>query len=164
MLINEFFCFDDHLCHLLVRQDPWLVLCEQQLQEPSGDRSELPQKSTEKWGFSQRNALQKKGVSCDTKKKKTPKNPMLSGPKPWSPYVRMSWYHARVWTSVLDWLLWQQNVQITMFLTGNIVYTPWQTMFWKDFLYLYLSWPAALDHGKFEENIVNSCFFKGLKK
>ena len=35
-------------------------------------------------------------------------------------------------------------------------------MFLNDFLYICLSWPAALAHGKIEENIVNSCVFKGL--
>ena len=31
-------------------------------------------------------------------------------------------------------------------------------MFWKDFLYICLSWPAALEHGKIEESTVNSIF------
>ena len=35
-------------------------------------------------------------------------------------------------------------------------------MFLKDFLYICLSWPAALAHGKIEENSVNSGVFKGL--
>ena len=29
-------------------------------------------------------------------------------------------------------------------------------MFWKDFLYVCLSWPAALDHRKFQGNIVTT--------
>ena len=37
-------------------------------------------------------------------------------------------------------------------------------MFWKDFLYLCLSWPAALEHGKIDENTVNSCFFQGFEE
>ena len=36
------------------------------------------------------------------------------------------------------------------------------TMFLKDFLYICLSWPAALEHGKIEENCVSSNVFKGL--
>ena len=35
-------------------------------------------------------------------------------------------------------------------------------MFLNDFLYICLSWPAALALGKIEENSVNSCVFKGL--
>ena len=35
-------------------------------------------------------------------------------------------------------------------------------MLLNDFLYICLSWPAALAHGKIEENSVNSCVFKGL--
>ena len=35
-------------------------------------------------------------------------------------------------------------------------------MFWKDFLYICLSWPAALEHGQIEEYTVNSGIFKGL--
>ena len=38
-------------------------------------------------------------------------------------------------------------------------------MFWKDFLYIYIyicwSWLPALDHGKIEENTVNSGIFNG---
>ena len=33
-------------------------------------------------------------------------------------------------------------------------------MFWKDFLYVCLTWPAALEHGKLEENNVNSGVFQ----
>ena len=35
-------------------------------------------------------------------------------------------------------------------------------MFLKDFWYICLSWPAALEHGTIEENSVNSGVFKGL--
>ena len=35
-------------------------------------------------------------------------------------------------------------------------------MFLKDFLYMFLSWPAALEHGKIVEFSVNSGVFKGL--
>ena len=35
-------------------------------------------------------------------------------------------------------------------------------MFLKDFLYICLSWPAALEHAQIEENRVNSGVFKGL--
>ena len=35
-------------------------------------------------------------------------------------------------------------------------------MFWKDFLFVCLSWPAALEHGKKEENTINSGIFEGL--
>ena len=35
-------------------------------------------------------------------------------------------------------------------------------MFLKDFLYICLSWLAALEHGQIEENSVNSGVFKGL--
>ena len=35
-------------------------------------------------------------------------------------------------------------------------------MFLNDFLYICLSWPAALAHGKIEENSVNSGVFKVL--
>ena len=37
-------------------------------------------------------------------------------------------------------------------------------MFLKDFVYICLSWPAALEHGQIEENSVNSGVFKGLGK
>ena len=57
------------------------------------------------------------------------------------------------WT---DFLAKNVYVLITMFLTGNIV---------KGFLvyiYIYLTWPPALEHGKIEENTANSGIFKGL--
>ena len=47
-----------------------------------------------------------------------------------------------------------------MFLTENIVKTT--NVVFEDFLYICLSWPAALEHGKIEENSVNSSVFKGL--
>ena len=34
-------------------------------------------------------------------------------------------------------------------------------MFWKDFLYICWSWLPALEHGKIEENTVNSGIFNG---
>ena len=34
-------------------------------------------------------------------------------------------------------------------------------MFWKDFLYICWSWLPALEHGKIEENTVNSGVFNG---
>ena len=34
-------------------------------------------------------------------------------------------------------------------------------MFWKDFLYICWSWLPALEHGKVEENTVNSGIFNG---
>ena len=37
-------------------------------------------------------------------------------------------------------------------------------MCWNDFLYLCLSWPAALEHGKIEENNVNIGICKGLRE
>ena len=49
-----------------------------------------------------------------------------------------------------------------MLLTENIVNTLKKTMFLNYFLYICLSWPAALAHGKIEENSVNSAVFKGL--
>ena len=35
-------------------------------------------------------------------------------------------------------------------------------MFWKDFLYICWSWLPALEHGKIEENTVNSGIFNGF--
>ena len=56
-----------------------------------------------------------------------------------------------------------KNMSITVCLTGNIGKTLSKTMFWKDFLYIYIcwSWLPALDHGKIEENTVNSGIFNG---
>ena len=34
-------------------------------------------------------------------------------------------------------------------------------MFWKDLLYICWSWLPALEHGKIEENTVNSGIFNG---
>ena len=34
-------------------------------------------------------------------------------------------------------------------------------MFWKDFLYICWSWLPALEHGKIEENTINSGIFNG---
>ena len=34
-------------------------------------------------------------------------------------------------------------------------------MFWKDFFYICWSWLPALEHGKIEENTVNSGIFNG---
>ena len=58
-------------------------------------------------------------------------------------------------TSVLDRLDAEKRVNYSVFDIEN-------TMFLKDFLYICLSWPAALAHGKIEENSVNSGVFKGL--
>ena len=54
-----------------------------------------------------------------------------------------------------------KNVLITVCLTGNIGKTLSKTMFWKDFLYICWSWLPALEHGKIEENTVNSGIFNG---
>ena len=35
-------------------------------------------------------------------------------------------------------------------------------MFWKDILHICLSWLAAVEHGKIEENTVNSGIFDGV--
>ena len=54
-----------------------------------------------------------------------------------------------------------KNVSITVCLTGNIGKTLSKTMFWKDFLYICWIWLPALEHGKVEENTVNSSIFNG---
>ena len=54
-----------------------------------------------------------------------------------------------------------KNMSITVCLTGNIGKTLSKTMFWKDFLYICWSWLPALEHGKIEENTVNSGIFNG---
>ena len=54
-----------------------------------------------------------------------------------------------------------KNMSITVCLTENIGKTLSKTMFWKDFLYICWSWLPALEHGKIEENTVNSGIFNG---
>ena len=53
-------------------------------------------------------------------------------------------------TSVLDRLYGEKHVNYCVF-DGKHCKNTVETMFWKDFLYLCLSWPAALEHGKIEK-------------
>ena len=46
-------------------------------------------------------------------------------------------------------------------MTGNIGKTLSNTMFCKDFFYICWTWLPALEHGKIEENTVNSGIFNG---
>ena len=46
-------------------------------------------------------------------------------------------------------------------MTGNIGKTLSNTMCCKDFLYICWTWLPALEHGKIEENTVNSGIFNG---
>ena len=72
------------------------------------------------------------------------------------------WKNNQHWKNIVnsDTLkcFWMSDRALKSFLAKNmwltVVKTLWKTMFWKDLLYLCLSWPAALDHGKFQENIV----------
>ena len=63
--------------------------------------------------------------------------------------------------SVLDRLYAEKRVNYDVF-DGKHCKKTVKKMFLKDFLYICLSWPAALAHGKIEENSVNSGVFKGL--
>ena len=82
-------------------------------------------------------------------------------------YRMLDWKHYKntVKSNVLEGFtaFMAKNVYITVCLTGNIGKTLSKTMFWKDFLYIYIcwSWLPALEHGKIEENTVNSGIFNG---
>ena len=65
-------------------------------------------------------------------------------------------------TSVLDRLYAKKRVNYGVFDGKHCNNMEKKTMFLKDFLYIYLSWPAALAHGKIEKTSVNSGVFKGL--
>ena len=62
------------------------------------------------------------------------------------------------WKDLLP--LWQKRVNYRLF-DWKHWKTLSKTMFWKDFLYICWSWLPALEHGKIEENTVNSGIFNG---
>ena len=63
------------------------------------------------------------------------------------------------WKDLLP--LWQKTCKLPSVWLENIGKTLSKTMFWKDFLYICWSWLPALEHGKIEENTVNSGIFNG---
>ena len=64
-------------------------------------------------------------------------------------------------TNVLDRLYAEHRVYYRVFDGKHFKNTVKNNVF-EGFLYICLNWPAALEHGKIEENIVNSSLFKGL--
>ena len=59
----------------------------------------------------------------------------------------------------------KKRVNYRLFGLETLEKTLSKIMFWKDFLYIYIyicwSWLPALEHGKIEENTVNSGIFNG---
>ena len=65
-------------------------------------------------------------------------------------------------TSVLDRLYAEKRVNYGVFDGRHCKNTVRKNNVFEGFLDICLSWPAALEHGKIEENTVNSGVFKGL--